>query len=126
MCLQSCELDTIEYEIVEVGQHVVAFLKLLDSDLAISNAPNISKALLNLCDEESFDFLVVDMSNVIYIDSSGVGALLTITSKLGRDVIFFHDIQESAKKVLRLMHIVGFFGIYACKNLVTEHLRAQS
>lgn len=116
----------IEFEIVIVGSYTVIFSKLLESEFNIANAPYIGKALAKLCDDNSFDFLVIDMSNVIYIDSSGVGSLLSIATKIGQEKMYFHNIQESAKKVLRLMNVVGFFGIYPCKNDIAEHINAKS
>lgn len=74
---------------------------------------NKLKQLVNKLFENNVKRIVINMQEVTYIDSSGIGALLHIFSetKKRRLQIFFSNIHGSVKKVIELTKLTGYFPI---------------
>ena len=63
--------------------------------------------------ERSVQGIILNMEEVEYIDSSGIGALIYISSTLKKQNVrlFITNIHGSVKKVIELTKLMGFFPI---------------
>ena len=74
---------------------------------------NKLKQLVNKLFENNVKRIIINMQEVTYIDSSGIGALLHIFSETKKRKlhIFFSNIHGSVKKVIELTKLTGYFPI---------------
>lgn len=82
-------------------------------EIDLYNAPEI-KDIINKLVEERIYNVIIDLEKVSYIDSSGIGALISSLSNLkkyqgGLKII---NVYASVKKVFELTKLTSFFEIY--------------
>jgi anti-sigma B factor antagonist len=100
---------------MEIGQETindVAVLK-LDGRLDAASAKDIREKVVSLGRENQVN-LVIDMEGVDFIDSSGLGSLvssLRTVNKLGGD-IKISALQSQVRSVFELTRLHRIFGIY--------------
>ena len=85
----------------------------IDGEIDLYNAPNIKKEVEN-CMQKGNKKITINLKNVSYIDSSGIGALISILSnlkKVGGELKLLH-VYDSVKKVFELTKLTSFFQIY--------------
>jgi anti-sigma B factor antagonist len=71
------------------------------------------KELVTKLLEKKVERFIINLENVDYIDSSGIGALICICltiEKMGLK-LFMTNIHGSVKKVIELLKLVGYFPI---------------
>ncbi|MCC5921939.1 MAG: STAS domain-containing protein [Cyclobacteriaceae bacterium] len=76
--------------------------------------------------EEKF-FLVVDIENMRYINSAGLGVLITLLTKIrnkGGDICLFKA-TDQVKKVLMITKLDKIFGICASKEEAVANVLGQ-
>lgn len=84
----------------------------LTGDIDLNQSPSFHQALVDLCAEEP-DRLIVHLSRVDYIDSSGVGSLVEIYRRLkrqGRKMILVAP-SKRVGSVLEITKLDKFFTI---------------
>lgn len=62
--------------------------------------------------------IAIDMSNLNYIDSSGIGVFIGLMRKLkevGGSVILF-NLTENIKRIFQMTKLLGFFKVYENEN----------
>ena len=87
-------------------------------DITLFNSPEIRKALLILLKEKRVQQLLVNMTAVKYVDSSGIASLvegLKVSRDLGSRLILF-GLSKPAKTVLELTHLLRVFEVYATEQ----------
>ena len=85
----------------------------LAGDVELSHAPDVHAALVNLADEQPAR-LIVDLGEVQYMDSSGVGTLVDLYRRVhgyGGQLILA-AVQPRVRSVLEITQVVQFFTIY--------------
>ena len=92
-------------------------------DIDIYNTGDL-KTIINKVVEDGKKHIVFDMSQVPYIDSSGIGALIATLTKLKKaggslKIIRAHD---SVKKVFELTKMTSFFEIYDSEEEAMEKI----
>ena len=83
-------------------------------DIDLANSPEIRKALLKELKEARVPRVVMNMSRVRYIDSSGVASLvegLKASRDVGSRFILF-GLSPSAREVLQLSRLLKIFEVY--------------
>jgi anti-sigma B factor antagonist len=96
----------------------------VDGELDIYTAPQLAKALMKCLDEGAVR-LVVDLSAVPFIDSSGLGVLVTGLKRLqprGGSL----DIVCSRANVVRTFRLTGLLGILGLHATREEAMAAAS
>lgn len=99
----------MEYEIREVdGASVVA----LQGDIDLESSPQSRKILLDCIDKGTA--VLVDMSGVSYIDSSGIASLIEALQKSRQSKIYFAlvAVSEGAFRVINLARLDKVFTIH--------------
>jgi anti-sigma B factor antagonist len=83
-------------------------------DIDLANSPEVRKALLKELRESRVPRVVMNMSRVRYIDSSGVASLvegLKASRDVGSRFILF-GLSPSAREVLQLSRLLKIFEVY--------------
>ncbi len=85
----------------------------LMGDVDLGHAPNIRKALLKVLENKKP--LVIDLSTVSYIDSSGIACLVEALQNAKKHQLNFSlaNISSKAMRVLQLARLDKVFTIYA-------------
>jgi anti-sigma B factor antagonist len=83
-------------------------------DIDLANSPTVRKALLKEIRDNRTPRVVMNLSNVRYIDSSGVASLVE-GLKAARDVgsrFILFGLSTSAREVLQLSRLLKIFEVY--------------
>ena len=86
----------------------------ISGDIDLANSPEVRKALLREVRENRTPRVVMNLSKVRYIDSSGVASLvegLKASRDLGLRFILF-GLSNSAREVLQLSRLIKIFEVY--------------
>ncbi|MBN8219047.1 MAG: STAS domain-containing protein [Spirochaetes bacterium] len=100
---------------MEIKTRVVDGIVILDIDgeIDLYNAPEIKGTIKQQMDG-GHKKIIVNLENVSYIDSSGIGALISSLSnlkKIGGGLKIMH-VYDSVRKVFELTKLTSFFEIY--------------
>jgi anti-sigma B factor antagonist len=100
---------------VEIKTRVVDGIVILDIDgeIDLYNAPEIKDTIKQQMDG-GHKKIIINLENVSYIDSSGIGALISSLSnlkKIGGGLKIMH-VYDSVRKVFELTKLTSFFEIY--------------
>ncbi|PKL37158.1 MAG: anti-sigma factor antagonist [Spirochaetae bacterium HGW-Spirochaetae-1] len=94
----------------ELGEHKII---LVSGEVDLYNVSELKKALFSITDGK-FTSVVVDMANVNYMDSSGIGALVAGQKKMkahnGKFALM--NIHDDVLNILKLATLDKFFKIY--------------
>lgn len=85
----------------------------IDGEIDLYNAPEIKDTIKGLMDDGKKQ-IIINLEAVSYIDSSGIGALISSLSnlkKIGGSLKIIH-VYDSVKKVFELTKLTSFFEIY--------------
>lgn len=85
----------------------------ISGEIDLYNAPEIKDIVNKLIEQKKYN-VVINLKDVTYIDSSGIGALISSLSNLkkyqgGLKII---NVFASVKKVFELTKLTSFFDIY--------------
>lgn len=86
----------------------------VNGDIDLYNVGDLKRSVFEIIDEGEVQSLVIDMANVGYIDSSGVGALVAAQKKMKTSGGKFGllALTEDVLNILRLATLDQFFKIY--------------
>jgi anti-sigma B factor antagonist len=97
-------------EIIEHNHITVA--KLVDSRLDAAKAVQFKDAFRNLSDAGA-EHVILDMSDVNFMDSSGLGAVVAVLKLMGRNKRFeIAGLTPAVEKVFKLTRMDSVFRIY--------------
>jgi anti-sigma B factor antagonist len=99
-------------DIREREENSVVILDIV-GEIDLYNAPNIKACINKKIETQKFN-IVINMQEVTYIDSSGIGALISSLSGLKKyqGSLKITNIHDSVKKVFELTKLTSFFEIY--------------
>ncbi len=86
----------------------------VSGNIDMSNSPEVRKALLRELHEKSVTRVVLNLSGVAYIDSSGVASLvegLKASRETGSRFVLF-GLSDSAREVLKISRLLKLFEVY--------------
>lgn len=90
----------------------------LMGEVTLVKIEDIKSRLDQALEDESRDFLVLDLDKVTFIDSSGIGFLVSLATRLkgqGRRFILFRP-SEPVIKLLNLVKLTSFFELIEDKD----------
>ncbi len=101
----------MDIDIKEIGIHKVVIVR---GDVDLYSVSNFKKEILKLLEDEHIESLIVDMKDINYIDSSGIGALVTTQKKMRTRSGKFGlmNIRNEVMNILKLATLDQFFSIY--------------
>jgi anti-anti-sigma factor len=100
----------MEISFNDLGEHKVIKV---NGEVDLYNVSELKKALFNITNSECAS-IIIDMSNINYMDSSGIGALVAgqkkMRAKNGKFALM--SIHEDVLNILKLATLDKFFKIY--------------
>jgi len=100
---------------MEINQRTVNDVVILDinGEIDLYNAPDIKDTIKNLIDSGKRQ-VIINLEKVSYIDSSGIGVLISSLSNLKKvgGALKIINVYASVKKVFELTKLTSFFEIY--------------
>ena len=100
----------MEIEFKDIGEHKVISIS---GEVDLYNVSELKKALFSVTDG-SYSSVVVDLKDVNYMDSSGIGALVAVQKKMrphnGKFALM--NIHDDVLNILKLATLDKFFTIY--------------
>lgn len=104
---------------MEISQRERDAITILDiqGEIDLYNAPEIKDTIQKLIEQQRYN-IIINLEKVSYIDSSGIGALISSLSNLkkyqgGLKII---NVYASVKKVFELTKLTSFFEIYESED----------
>lgn len=93
-------------------------------EIDLYNAPEIKDIINGLIEQKKFN-VIINLEKVTYIDSSGIGALISSLSNLkkyqgGLKII---NVYASVRKVFELTKLTSFFEIFDSEDTAIESFR---
>lgn len=108
----------------EVKDEII-HLKLSGDLIGENNGPGIIESLNNYINK-GFHKAVIDISEVRYMNSSGIGVLITILTKLrnkGGEVVLQNP-SEQVKKLLVITKLNNIFNVFNTEKEAVDYLKA--
>lgn len=104
----------MEIEFKDIGEHKVISIS---GEVDLYNVSELKKALFSVTDG-SYSSVVVDLKDVNYMDSSGIGALVAGQKKMrahnGKFALI--NIHDDVLNILKLATLDKFFTIYGSEE----------
>ena len=100
--------DSIE-KVLRVGANTIVHLV---GEIDLNRSPAFHEAMIELCDQRP-ERMVVNLSDVDYIDSSGIATLVDVHTRLKRDGAKMILVAPSARvsSVLEITRLDAFFAM---------------
>ena len=104
----------MEIELKDIGEHKVISVS---GEVDLYNVSELKKALFSVTDG-TYSSVVVDLKDVNYMDSSGIGALVAGQKKMRAHNGKFSliNIHDDVLNILKLATLDRFFTIYEDEN----------
>ncbi len=100
---------------MEISQREKDKVVILDiqGEIDLYNAPEIKDTIQKLIEQQKYN-IIINLEKVSYIDSSGIGALISSLSNLKKyqGSLKIINVFASVKKVFELTKLTSFFEIY--------------
>lgn len=105
----------MEVNFTEKGRHKIINI---NGDVNIFNASQLQKAFLSIAEDEN-ESVVINLSGVNYMDSSGIGALVAGQKKIKANNSSFGlvNVNDNVLNILKLATLDRFFKIYTESEL---------
>ena len=104
----------MEISFSQIGEHKIM---LVSGEIDLYNVSKLKNALFSITDGQ-FTSVIIDMSNVTYMDSSGIGTLVAGQKKMkalnGKFALM--NIRDDVLNILKLATLDKFFKIYSNKE----------
>ncbi|MDH5716540.1 MAG: STAS domain-containing protein [Spirochaetia bacterium] len=101
----------MDIQIREFGKHKILAV---DGDVDLYNVSELKQSIYKIVDDENINSLIIDMKNINYMDSSGIGALVAgqkkVKTKGGKFALL--NVRDEVINILRLATLDQFFTIY--------------
>ena len=101
----------MDIDIRDLGKHKIIAVV---GDVDLYNVVELKQAIFRLLDAEDVQSLIIDMKNINYMDSSGIGALVAgqkkVKTKGGKFALM--NMKEDILNILKLATLDQFFKIY--------------
>lgn len=112
--------------LVEVKQSPQAtIIKIKSKVLDASNTKLFRMELMKLYEQGKRNF-IIDFSDVRFIDSSGIGALLSIYKVLGSEgSLCFCCVDKDVNQILQMVNLSNLFTFYATVEEATKRFPAN-
>ena len=93
----------------------------IEGEIDLYNAPEIKDIINKLIEEQNYN-VIINLEHVSYIDSSGIGALISSLSNLKKyqGALKIINVYASVKKVFELTKLTSFFEIFDSENDAIE------
>ncbi|MDH5720403.1 MAG: STAS domain-containing protein [Spirochaetia bacterium] len=109
----------MEIQLRDMGRHKVIAI---EGDVDLYNVSELKQSIFKMLDDENIQSLIVDMKDINYMDSSGIGALVAAQKKVktlgGKFALL--NVRDEVINILRLATLDQFFTIYEDDSKVEQ------
>lgn len=111
---------TFRVDVEKRGIHTIARFH---GDVDLHNVNDVRDQLIEIIDQTRYS-LIIDMAKVNYIDSSGLGAMVTVQRKMKAKSgnFAFLGIPDDLQKVLKLSDLDKYFVVYEDDSEIPDSL----
>ncbi|MDC7220949.1 MAG: anti-sigma factor antagonist [Spirochaetales bacterium] len=97
----------------------------VNGEMDLYNSYKLKELIMKMLEKKVTRF-IINMENVEYIDSSGIGALIYICSTIKKMNLYLMitNVKGSVKKVIELTKLMGYFPIKPSLNEAVKEMRA--
>lgn len=101
---------------IKLRKYLSIYIVDITGDMDMYNANDV-KNVINTMIKKNIQYYIINLENVAYMDSSGIGALIYIHSELKKRnmVLRIVNVKGSVKKVIELTKLMGYLEI--CQSL---------
>lgn len=115
---------------LKISSRQIGAATILDlvGDITLFNSPEIRKAVLAQLKERRVPQLLINMTSVKYVDSSGIASLVE-GLKVSRDHnarFVLYGLSKAARTVLELTHLLRVFEVHDTEQQALEASPAQN
>jgi anti-sigma B factor antagonist len=96
----------------------------VNGEMDLYNSYKLKELIMKMLEKKVTRF-IINMENVEYIDSSGIGALIYICSTIKKMnlLLMITNVKGSVKKVIELTKLMGYFPIKPSLNEAVKEMR---
>jgi anti-sigma B factor antagonist len=97
---------------LKIRKHSDIYIIDVNGEMDLYNSYKLKELVMKML-EKKVDKFIINLEKVEYIDSSGIGALIYITSTIKKMNLQFTiaNVHGSVKKVIELTKLMGYFPI---------------
>lgn len=83
----------------------------VSGEIDLYNASELKEAISENVDNDNGNNIIIDFTEILYIDSSGIGALIALMSKLdqAQGKLVLANVNNSIQEVFELTKLTSFF-----------------
>ena len=105
-------------KVEEKGNFLI--LKIEEKKLGVENIVNVKKSIIEAMDNTSKNHVVLDFSQIEYLDSSGMGMLLSLQKKSQGKELRLYGLTSTVLNLLKLTKLDTIFKIYNSVDEATK------
>lgn len=112
----------MDINVVDKGNQV--FVVELNGSVKLENIKMLRESFKKLVDEHK-NKIIVDLKDLNYIDSSGLGAMITTKKKVSHnngDVVFI-NVHDKIREIISPMGILGFFKVFDTETAAIDYFK---
>ena len=115
-------MEELEIKLMNEGDVGVMELR---GTLDLYTAPSLKKQLNNYIDKHQSPKCLIDLNEVEYMDSSGLGVIIYSNNNVKKlkGALGIVNINDSVKKVFELTKLHSFFNCYASREIGLKELQ---
>lgn len=109
---------------IKLRRYASIYIVDITGDMDMYNANDV-KNVINTMIRKNIQHYIINLENVAYIDSSGIGALIYIHSELKKRnmILRIANVKGSVKKVIELTKLMGYFQITQSLQKAIEQIK---
>ena len=109
----------MEIQLRDLGKHKVIAI---EGDVDLYNVSELKQSIFKMLDDDNIQSLIIDMQDINYMDSSGIGALVAAQKKVktlgGKFALL--NVRDEVINILRLATLDQFFTIYENESQIEQ------
>jgi stage II sporulation protein AA (anti-sigma F factor antagonist) len=109
-------------EIAERISNGVAVLEIKNPELNYSLCHEFQRQVTEILDRQSVHSLVVNLKNVVFLDSMGIGTLITLRNRLIKNggAVVLCELTDQIKRVMDISSLNKVFDLYEAEAEALE------
>ena len=119
-------IEKRDFYIGDILQPDVLYFAIVEENLVMNIAPSVSQAIQVYLKEKKYDYIVIDLANVVRIDSAGYGVILNLVTYFPRAEkvnIFIINMNPMIKRIIELIGVPLIMYMYPSLERAAEKIR---
>jgi anti-sigma B factor antagonist len=109
---------------IRTNQHI--YIIDVDGEMDLYNSNHLKELVMKMI-EKKVERFIINVDNIVSIDSNGIGALIFISSTLKKMNLHLAiaNVREPVKEVMEKIRVSAFFPLYADLDAAIKDLSAK-